>query len=194
MHCSRLSLPLALLGAVLALALSGVPAQAQPGYLPEPPAAPAPAPRVRTERYGLMMAAVDVAGFVTSVATEEFAVAAGSYFLAGPIVHLFHRNYGTAAASLGLRSSLVLGGFLVGTLFSHCGWGDGEYCSPDYRLHGVLVGSASAFLLDWLWLAKTITPEEPEPPALLRAGSLRANPGVQMSRGGSLLLGLEGHF
>ncbi len=30
-------------------------------------------------------------------------------------------------------------------------------------------------------------------PALLRAGSLRANPGVQMSRTGTTLLGLDGH-
>jgi hypothetical protein len=192
MSCSRL--PLALLGAVLAVALSSAPAHAQPAYLPDAPPAPVPAPRVRTERYGFMLAAVDAAGFVTTVATEEPAFFAGSYLLAGPIVHLLHRNYGAAAGSLGLRAGLVLGGFLVGSSLSTCGTVDGYPCVTDDQVHGVLIGAGTALLLDWFWLARKTTREEATAPALVRAGSLRANPGVQMSRTGTMMLGLDGHF
>ena len=190
MHCFRL----VLLGALVSLILASAPAHAQPAFMPDAPPAPAPATRVRTERYGFTLAAVDAAGFVAMLATEEPVYFMGSYTLAGPIMHLLHGNYGTAAGSLALRTGLPMAGFMVGYALSDCGYADGPFCASDYRLHGVVLGASTALLLDWLMLAKTTTREPVEAPAFLRAGSLRANPGLQVSRTGTMLLGLEGQF
>jgi hypothetical protein len=189
-RCSRL---LIALGAVIALGLSGSPAQAQPSLTPEALATPAPAPQVRTEHYGLWVMAADLGGVAASYATET-PLFLGTYLLAAPAVHLLHGNGKAALGSFGLRVGLPFVGFAVGSMLSDCGWADGDYCMPDRRLAGVVIGTGTALLADWLLLARKTRREPAPPPALLRAGSLRLNPDVQASHTGNMLLGLRGSF
>lgn len=188
MHCSRL----ALLGALITLTLASAPAHAQPAFMPDAP--DAPAPRVRTERYGFTLAAADGAGIVAAFAFEESSILYGSYLLTGPIVHLFHGNLGTALGSFGLRAGLPMAGIMLGAAAGDCGYAATGECNRDFRVHGVLLGATTALLVDWIFLARTTTREPAEAPALLRAGSLRANPSFQVSHTGTTLLGLDGRF
>lgn len=189
----RSPLPLAILGAVLVLGLSASPVRAQPGPMPEAPATPASSPQVRTEHYGLWVAAVDVGGVAASWAVDK-PLFVGTYLLAAPAVHLFHGNVRTAMGSLGLRAGLAILGFAGGWMLSDCGYVDGPACQPDHRLAGIAIGTGAALLVDWFLLARKTRHEEVTPPPLVRAGSLRLYPEVQTSRTGSMLLGLRGTF
>lgn len=185
--------PLAVLGVVIALAIASAPARAQPSLAPDAPQA-APAPYVRTEHYGLWVAAVDVAGFAAAVGTNKPGFLVTSYLFAAPAVHLFHGNFKSALGSFGLRTGLILGGLMVGSMLNDCGYQDGSWCDVERTLIGGLIGAGTALVADWFWLAEKTTRVYPNPPALLRAGSLRANPDLQVSHTGSMMLGLRGSF
>ena len=181
------------LGIVLALALATSPAAAQPSLAPETPATPLPTTYAHTQHYGLWVAGVDVAGFALTLATENGSFFAGSYLLGAPAVHLFQGNFKAALGSFGLRTGLVLGGMFIGGRVDRCG--DGNYgCDVDNLLIGGLIGAGSALLLDWFWLSEKTTYVSSRQPALLRAGSLQANPDLQVSNTGSMMLGLRGSF
>lgn len=185
--------PLALLGAALMLALATSPARAQPSLAAETPAAPPPLQYVRTTHYGLWVMAVDVAGFAAALGTENPNILVGSYLFAAPSVHLLYGNYKTALGSFGLRAGLVFGGALVGNALAGCDGEDGM-CMPLGALLGGVVGAGAALLTDWVLLSEKTTRVYATPPALLRAGSLRANPDLQVGHTGSVLLGLRGSF
>jgi hypothetical protein len=182
------------LGIVLALALATSPASAQPSLAPETPATPLPTAYAHTRSYGLWVAGIDAAGLVLSLATENGSFLAGSYLLGAPVVHLFHGNFKGALGSFGLRTGLVLGGMLVGTALDQCGDGNYDLCGVEGLVYGGLAGAGAALLLDWFWLAEKTTYVTARPPALLRAGSLQANPDLQVSNTGSMMLGLRGSF
>lgn len=185
---------LAVFGVLVAQAISIAPARAQPGLVPAAPATPAPASQGHTERYGYWVAAVDVAGFAATVATDDLTFVAGTYLLAAPAMHLFHGNAGVALGSLGVRAGSVMVGIMVGAALSDCGWQDANYCMPDRRPAGMIIGAGAGVLIDWLLLAKKTTREEPPPPALLRAGSVRASPELRIDGTGTMVLGLRGSF
>lgn len=181
-------------GVLVALTISIAPARAQPGLVPDAPATPAPASQGHTERYGHWVAAVDVAGFAATMATDDLTFVAGTYLLAAPAVHLFHGNPRAALGSLGVRAGSLMVGIMVGAALSDCGWQDANYCMPDRRPAGMLIGAGAGVLIDWLILAKKTTREAPTPPALLRAGSVRASPALRIDGTGNMVLGLRGSF
>ncbi|HWN68873.1 MAG TPA: hypothetical protein VNM90_14645 [Haliangium sp.] len=199
MHRSQLSSrrfsprALALAGVVCALALAGAPALAQPSLIPEAPA-PAPASYVRTDHYGLWVAGVDAAGFAAALATNEPGYLATSYLFGAPAVHLFHGNYKSFLGSISLRTGLVLGGMFIGSRFGDCGQPEPDWCELERTFLGGLIGAGSALVIDWFWLAEKETRVYTAPPALVRAGSLRANPDLQVSHTGDMMLGLRGSF
>jgi hypothetical protein len=189
----RFGRPLALLGIVIALAIASSPARAQPSLAPETPVTPAPGWHASTEHYGLQVAGLDALGFAASLSTKNPGLLLGSYLFAGPAVHLFHGNVKTAFGSFGLRTGLVLGGLLVGSMLSNCG-ADGGPCRPERIVVGGLLGAGTALVTDWFLLSEKTTRVYVRPPALLRAGSLRANPDLQVSNAGSMTFGLRGSF
>ena len=182
------------LGIVLALALATSPAAAQPSLAPETPATPLPTTYAHTQHYGLWVAGVDVAGFALSLATEDGSYFLGSYLLGAPAVHLFQGNFKSALGSIGLRTGLVLGGMFVGSRVADCGPDSSFSCGLDGLVIGGLIGAGSALLLDWFWLSEKTTYVSSRQPALLRAGSLQANPDLQVSNTGDMMLGLRGSF
>jgi hypothetical protein len=190
----RFGRPLALLGIVLALAIASSPARAQPSLAPESPVTPAPGWHVSTEHYGHWVAGVDAVGFAASLSTKNPGLLIGSYLFGAPAVHLLHGNVKTAFGSFGLRAGLVLGGLLAGSMLSNCGAGDGGACRPERIVVGGLLGAGTALVTDWFLLSEKTTRVYVRPPALLRAGSLRANPDLQVSNTGSMTFGLRGSF
>lgn len=184
-------LPALAIAVVLGLATS--PALAQPSLVPETPVASEPTIHARTTHYGLWVAALDVAGLVAAISTENGAILFGTYMVGGPAVHLFHGNFKGAAASFGLRTGLAIGGALIGSM-GDCGGPEPDWCKLERTLIGGLAGVGTALAIDWFWLSKKTTYVQAEPPALLRAGSLRANPDFQVSQTGSMMLGLSGSF
>jgi hypothetical protein len=187
---------LALLGIVIALAISSAPAHAQPSLVPATPATPAPeTPQTIaiTDHYGLWVAGVDLAGFAAAVAADKPEILLTSYLAAGPVVHLFHRNFKAAFGSFGLRAGLIFGGAMLGAIASDCRHGE-TLCGVEGTIYGGLIGAGTALVIDWFWLSEKTTRVPASPPALLRAGSLQANPDLQVSNTGSMMLGLRGSF
>lgn len=137
---------------------------------PAPALAPAPAPTEvdwhrdprarragRSERrwYGWQTLIADGASLLampTLAATagnggEALAyVAVGGYFLGPPLVHVAHGRPGIAAASLGLRAGLPLGGVVLGAAAQ----GDcrGDFCAFGGALIGAALGVLAAITLD----------------------------------------------
>jgi hypothetical protein len=76
----------------------------------------------------------------------------GSYLLAAPIIHLAHGRPGIAAASLGLRAGLPMGGALLGAALA----GDcrGELCGAGGAVIGFVVGILGATTLDAVVLSR----------------------------------------
>jgi hypothetical protein len=74
------------------------------------------------------------------------ALAAGSYVLAPPIIHLAHGRAGIAAASLGLRLGAPLGGGFLGALAAgDCG---GDFCRLGGAALGFILGMVVATTID----------------------------------------------
>lgn len=196
---------LAPLGIAIALAVASAPAAAQPSLSPEAPVAPAPAwaatpetpetPKTIavTQHYGLWVLAADLAGFAAAAAVEKPELLLASYLSAGSVVHLFHGNFKSALGSVGLRAGLIFGGAMVGAMATDCRNG-GSLCGAEGIILGGFIGAGTALLADWIWLAEKTTHVPANPPALLRAGDLRANPELQVSQTGDMMLGLRGSF
>jgi hypothetical protein len=76
----------------------------------------------------------------------------GGYFVAAPTVHLVHRNYGRAAASLGMRLVLPVVGGMVGASMATCH--EGEWlCGLSELGTGMFAGGVVASALDVAFLA-----------------------------------------
>jgi hypothetical protein len=89
------------------------------------------------------------------VVTDSFVIlSAASYALGGPIVHAAHQNWGTAAASLGLRVGLPLTGILIGSAADRCGANnDSDVCGAVGPGIGALLGIGAAIAIDATTLA-----------------------------------------
>lgn len=104
------------------------------------------------ERYGLVVAGVDVASLALMAATrrEEAGVAA---IFGGPIVHYAYGNHLGSWWSLGARTTLPVAGGMAAILVDDCAGDLGE-CDERVIFGGVLVGLGAAMVLDWTVLAK----------------------------------------
>jgi hypothetical protein len=89
------------------------------------------------------------------VVTDSFVIlSAASYVFGAPIVHAAHQNWGTAAASLGLRVGLPLTGILIGSAADRCGANnDSELCGAVGPGFGALLGISAAIAIDAAALA-----------------------------------------
>jgi hypothetical protein len=160
----------------------------------EPPPPRAPGHTASVQPYGLQIVLADVAAvaLLLSGQPELQAVAAGSYVLTPPILHLLHRRPARAAGSLGLRLLLPIAGGSLGMKAEHCGR-DGDYlCGLTGLVLGGLAGALVASIVDAALLANT-SPEAAEsnrPPLAKLAGVQIDYAGVTPQRnGGGLVLG-----
>jgi hypothetical protein len=156
------------------VSVAGGEAAAQPPGLSSPPTETT---TVETS-YGWQIALADAAVIGTAIATGSGDVLLLGYLGSGPIVHLVHGNFGRAALSGGLRLGAPLaGGLLVGAMAAgSCQGSSDPFCGLGHVAAGALLGMGAAVLVDTFALATRTREVEQEPAALLRLGSLRANP------------------
>jgi hypothetical protein len=89
--------------------------------------------------------AADGATFGVAAVTKNGELALG-WLASGAVVHLAHRNYGRAAASVGLRLGLPLIGAAIGN--STANGCTGDWCDVGPTLLGGLLGMGAAEVID----------------------------------------------
>lgn len=126
-------------------------------------------PSLRGPWYGWQTLLGDVAAASCALAFKEGACFT-PYLLTGPGVHIAHRRYGLAAASLGLRVGGPALGAVVGRMLAKCpdrpppaakpsmtesdspaftfDLGSLDFCGLDYMAVGMLAGAAVAIIVD----------------------------------------------
>lgn len=114
--------------------------------------------------YGWQTLLADGAGIGVFAAGGPLAfVGVGEYLVAAPIIHLAHDRPGAAGESFLLRLGLAGGGALVGALAGSggdCGSSDIP-CSAIGGIFGLVLGGASAIIIDAAALAHETAPTEP---------------------------------
>lgn len=134
--------------AVLAVAAAAGEARAQP----EEP----------VERYGLVMAGVDLGAIALVAATgREEAGAVG--FFSGPFVHFLYDNHRASWWSIAARTIAPVAGGLGAVVVDGC-IDELDECDGDVIFAGALVGLGAAMIFDWTVLAKK--PRDAGPAAL----------------------------
>jgi hypothetical protein len=102
----------------------------------------------------------------------------------GPLVHLYHGNYGKALGSIALRAGLPIGGAISLGLITE-DW--------DGFALGVAAGLVIAPIIDIVFLASK-TKSTTQDQTLIEYGSLKATPSFGVTPRGDLTFGLAGHF
>lgn len=118
----------------------------------------------------------------------------GTYALGGPIVHAAHGRAGAALGSLGLRLAAPLTFAVISNSTADCdGWDDGRghSCNGSELVPGLLIGMATAIVLDAAVLAHERVP--PRESSALRVGTVRINASLGHSRNESKLV-VSGSF
>lgn len=141
--------------------------------------------------YGEQVIAADVASLLAGLAISESEgaiVGVTGYALGGPIIHAIHRNYGTAATSLGLRVGLPITSAYMGLAVYHLQHEHEDWDVLAYMGMGLVVGTVTAAVVDWAVLGWT---DRPAPGPEGRAYVLV--PRVAVGESG-VSLGVQGSF
>lgn len=90
----------------------------------------------------------------TEASNLFFGMGAIGYILSGPIVHAAQGEGGRAFGSLAVRVMVpsVTGAIAVG--MNDCDSSEDWFCELDYLGYGIVVGMATAVVIDGLWVAK----------------------------------------
>ena len=86
------------------------------------------------------------------------AVGGVGYFLGAPIVHLAHKQYARAGASLALRVGLPILGAVIGNRAASCSGSHDDWCGLDQAADGFWAGAVAAAVLDSLVITPGPTP------------------------------------
>lgn len=147
----------------LALLVDGTSASgddiAPKGRSPGASASMAIRPERQREYYGWQVIAADVASLLVGLAMPDGGhgaiIGVTGYALGGPVIHALHGNNGTAVASLGLRLGLPLAGGLMGGVVYDYEHEEEDFDVLEYLAVGVVLGTATAALVDWAVLGWT---------------------------------------
>jgi hypothetical protein len=180
---------------LVAMAISATLSAATPGaaWATETVAPPSP-PK---ESYSLLVVLSDLAavGMMASGLGPLQSAGFATYAFAPPVIHLVQGRPGRAAASVGLRLLLPIGGILAGAALETCDPSEEWFCGMSGGALGAAVGMIGASIFDATLLAdaddgNTQVPPERGPAPLRVAGVTIDRAGIAPYRNGAgLILG-----